>query len=127
VFGPVESTQGVGSSGREKGVGSEGSARKVFHQFCHGQGKMIVRFEPRDGESGEKGLSEFVAAHNTEGNLGVRLCKKKKRARLIGLGPEDIGQKQRCAGGGGESGCQGWKILQELNLGGGEKVAEQCS
>ena len=78
------------SGGGKKGIGSEGSAGKVFHQFCHGQGKMIVCFKPRDGESGKKGLGEVVAAYDTEGNLGVCLCKKKKRARLICLGPKDI-------------------------------------
>jgi hypothetical protein len=38
VFGPVESTQGMRSGGREKSIGSEGSARKIFHQFRHCEG-----------------------------------------------------------------------------------------
>jgi len=51
MFGPVEATQGVGPGGRKEGIGSEGSTGKVFHQFCHGEGKMIVCFEARNGKS----------------------------------------------------------------------------
>ena len=71
-------------------------------------------------------MSEVVSADDADRDFGVCLCKKKKRARLIRLGPEDIGQKQRGVADRRESVREGWKIVQGLNLGGGEKFTEKC-
>jgi hypothetical protein len=81
----------MGSCGRDKVVGTKAAVRKIFHEFGHGEGELILGRKAGDRKGGGKNTVEIEAAKESDGEVGIRLTEQENFFGSILVGPENIG------------------------------------
>jgi hypothetical protein len=79
------------SCGRDEVVRTEAAVRKIFHEFGHGVGELILRRKAGNWEGGGKNTAEIEAAKESDGEVGVRLTEQENFFGSILVSPENIG------------------------------------
>ena len=94
VARPVEAAEGMRSCGRDEVLGTEAAVRKIFHEFGHGEGELILRRKAGDGKGRGKNTAEIEAAQESDGEVGIRLTQQENFFGAILVGPENIGEEK---------------------------------
>jgi hypothetical protein len=78
VFCPVETSEGMGTARRKKGVGAKVSSGKILHEFGHLEGKLFVGLEGGKRKSRREASGEIETTDEPDRKFRVGFRQEKE-------------------------------------------------